>query len=290
MTIFNLGSINLDHSYRVARLPAPGETTMAREHRLGLGGKGANQSVAAALAGARVIHMGAIGADGDWALEELARHGVETWAITRTTAPTAHAIINVDDAGENAIVVFPGANVEQSLTAVSETLSRASPADTLLLQNETNLQVEAANIARKAGIRVIYCAAPFEADTVREMLPLADLVVMNEVEFAQLAAMSAPDTLPDLVITRGAMGAEWLGADGERILVPAFEASPVDTTGAGDCFAGTLAAELDACFAPAEALRRASAAAALQVMRPGTADAMPTRREVNSFLHGISGT
>ncbi len=285
MSIFNLGSINVDHFYQVPHLPAPGETLAATGFTTGLGGKGANQSVAAARAGARVTHIGAIGADGAWALAQLRDYGVDTSAICQADAPTAHAIINVDQAGENAIVIYPGANVKQSLSAVSETLSAANPGDILLLQNETNLQAEAAEKARALGLFVIYSAAPFDAGAVRAMLPHTDLLVMNEGEYASLTAALETDLLPDLLITRGAKGSTWKSENGDTEM-PAFAVSPVDTTGAGDCFIGTLAAGLDQGLARKDAMRLAAAAAAIQVTRPGTAAAIPTRDEVNAFLEG----
>ncbi len=283
MSIFNLGSINVDHFYQVPHLPAPGETLAATGFTTGLGGKGANQSVAAARAGARVTHIGAIGADGAWALAKLRDYGVDTGAIRQVDAPTAHAIINVDQAGENAIVIYPGANVKQSLSAVSETLSAANPGDILLLQNETNLQAEAAEKARALGLFVIYSAAPFDAGAVRAMLPHTDLLVMNEGEYASLTAALETDLLPDLLITSGARGSTWQSEKGDTEM-PAFAVTPVDTTGAGDCFIGTLAAGLDQGLARQDAMRLAAAAAALQVTRPGTASAIPTRDEVNAFL------
>ena len=107
MTVWCLGSINADHFYTVPHLVEPGETLMVQNHSKGLGGKGANQSVAAARAGADVCHIGAVGPDGDWAVEALAEFGVDVSRISRVDAPTAHAIIQVDAAGENAILVYP---------------------------------------------------------------------------------------------------------------------------------------------------------------------------------------
>lgn len=288
MTIYNLGSINLDHFYTVPHLPAPGETLAAAAHSTGLGGKGANQSVAAALAGATVRHIGAVGADGDWAIARLADFGVDVTHVARVKAPTAHAIINVDPGGENAIVIFSGANLSQSEAAIAAALEGAGPGDTLLIQNETSHQPQAARIACEKGLRVVYSAAPFEVEAVKAMLPFTDLLVMNTVESEQLekALGQGLGELPvaDIVITRGGDGAEWISAGTEPVFAPAFPVTPVDTTGAGDCFTGSLAAALDAGQPPAQAMRYAAAAAALQVTRPGTADAMPSRVEVDTFL------
>lgn len=289
MTIFNLGSINIDHVYAVPHLPAPGETLAATGYSSGLGGKGANQSIAAARAGAPVTHIGAIGRDGAAMLAPLREAGVDCGHVSQLESPTAHAIVNVDPSGENAIVIFPGANMEQSLTRLESALSAASEGDLLLLQNETNLQAEAARLAQARGMRVIYSAAPFSAQAVEDILPHTDLLVMNAIEAAQLsAALNRPLAdipVPYLLITHGAEGAVWhdLGENTE-ISAPAFPVTPVDTTGAGDCFIGYAAAALHEGAAPAEALRRAAAASALQVTRPGTSEAIPTREEVDAFL------
>ncbi|MDE3029132.1 MAG: ribokinase [Paracoccaceae bacterium] len=288
MTIFNLGSINVDHVYQVPHLPLPGETLAAVDLATGLGGKGANQSVAAARAGATTLHIGAIGSDGGWILDRLRGFGVNTTHIATLTGPTGHAIINVDRAGENAIVLLPGANFRQEQSRIDAALASAVPGDTLLLQNETTLQPDAAHAALSQGLRVIYSAAPFDIAAVRAVLPFVSMLVVNEVEAAQLtAALGKPLTaltVPDIIVTKGAQGAEWISAGTEPIFTPAFRVKPVDTTGAGDCFIGSLAAALDRGLTRPAAMRYAAAAAALQVMRPGATDAMPTRAEVETFL------
>ena len=282
MTVYNLGSINIDHVYRLTHLPAPGETIGSESYTLGLGGKGANQSVAAAKAGAEVRHIGAIGAD-DWPRERMAGYGVGTEAIARADAATGHAIILVDNAGENSIILHPGANHALDPQAVAQALAGIGPGDTLLLQNETTLQVEAARIARKAGARVIYSAAPFDVETVRAILPHADILAMNEGEAeAMTAALGTPDLA--MLVTLGPRGAEYRTPGAAAITVPGFKVEAVDTTGAGDCFAGNFAAALDRGDDPQAAMRFAAAASALQVTRPGAGDAMPARAEVEAFL------
>jgi len=281
--IYCLGSINADFTYRVPHLPGPGETLAATSVARGLGGKGANQSVAAALAGSHVRHIGAVGPDGAWLLNTLRDSGVDVSSVAQLDTPTGHAVICVDADAENGIILFPGANQEQSLTQLKKALSTAKPNDILLLQNESNLQLEAAQQAKALGMRVIYSAAPFCAEAVRAIMPFTDLLVMNEGEAAQL--VGTPDC-PHL-ITRGAAGADWSEGN-DTIHVSAFAVTPVDTTGAGDCFIGYVAAGLDLGLLPRDALRLGSAAAALQIQRPGTAEAIPTRAEVDALLS--SGT
>jgi ribokinase len=285
MTLFCLGSINLDHFYEVPHLPAPGETILAESHSTGLGGKGANQSVAAAQAGARVVHIGAVGPDGAWAVSRLKALGVDTTHISEVTAPTAHAIINVDPKGENAIVVFPGANMRQSLTQLKTALLTAKRGDMLLLQNETNLALEAATLARSLGLKVLYSAAPFDAAATKALLPLTDILVLNAVEMQQLTEATDAIALSPatIIITEGSKGGRAITAAGETRF-PAFPVQALDTTGAGDTFTGYLAAALQEGQSLQDALRCAAAASALKVTKKGTADAIPSRTDVDSFL------
>jgi len=288
VTVYNLGSINIDHFYRMPHLPLPGETLAAIGYMKGLGGKGANQSVAAHRAGARVVHIGAIGKGDGWIAGQLASHGLDLGAIARVEALTGHAIVTTDPAGENVIILYPGANRMQSLKGIEDAMGAGQAGDILLLQNETSHQVEAAMLAREHGMRVFYSAAPFGIDPLKAILPHITHLLVNAFE-AEALVSATGTALADLpvkavIVTRGAKGAEWIAADSEPLVVPAYPVTAVDTTGAGDCFAGSLAAALDQRMTPAHALRYAAAAAAIQVTRPGTADAMPEHHEVEAFL------
>ena len=287
MAIWNLGSINIDQTYRLDSLPKPGETLASRSHSFGLGGKGANQSVAAAMAGAVTHHLGAMGTGDDWVLDSLATKDVDTTHIARLPdEATGHAIIMVDRDAENAIIIHPGANRAIDEAALTDTLAGLSDRDTLLIQNETNGQVAAAKAAKAQRARVVYSAAPFDLDAVRDVLPHVSILAMNEGEAAQLfASLSGDMTVQGLLITRGSQGAEYHDlTDNQTYEQASFKVTPVDTTGAGDTFAGYFAAGLDAGLAIPDALRRASAAAALQVTREGAGDAIPTSSEVDAFL------
>ncbi|MGR3572348.1 ribokinase [Brevirhabdus sp.] len=287
MTVFNLGSINADHVYRLPHLPAPGETLAALSLRQGLGGKGANQSVAVARSGAPIVHIGAIGPDGAWLRRRMEELGVDTTHIRRLDTPSGHAIINVDASGENAIVIFPGANREITSQIIGSALAQAQPGDSLLMQNETSGQTDAARVARDRSMRVVYSAAPFEVEAATAMMPLCDLLIVNQTEADQLceALRRSLDDLPvpQVLVTLGAEGAEWRSA-GQVIRQRAFSVTAVDTTGAGDCFAGFFTAARDMGHEVAQAMELAAAAAALQVTRAGAADAMPDMSEVRRFL------
>lgn len=287
MTIYNLGSINIDHVYRLATLPQAGETLHAQDFAMGLGGKGANQSVAAARAGAHVVHLGAMGTADDWALQRLRIAGVETGRIARLAEQaTGHAIILVDAAAENCIVIHGGANHALSNRILEQDLADIGPGDILLLQNETNLQSATAARARAKGARVIYSAAPFQIEALRAVLPHVSILAVNEGEARQTFAAFGEDLpVEGLLITRGAKGAEYRDLTrGRTHAQPAFAVRAIDTTGAGDCFAGWFAAGLARDEDIPTALRHAAAAAALQVTRQGAGDAMPDRDEVMAFL------
>jgi len=296
MSVWNLGSINVDLFYRLRYLPVPGETQPALSHQTGLGGKGANQSVAIARAGAPVHHIGMIGADNGWVLGRLSEYGVDVTHVARTEAATGHAIIMVDEMGENTIVTYAGANYAQLVGNIESALGEAKSGDILALQTEVSHLAEAAQLARARGLSVVYSAAPFKPEIARKMLPHIDLLVLNEIEAGQLAealGMAVEEVpVPNMLMTLGGRGAIWRDqATGEVIEVGAFAVEPVDTTGAGDCFIGYVLAGLDQGLGRAEALRLGAAAAALQVTRPGTADAIPARDEVDAFLaqHKVTG-
>lgn len=285
--IFNLGSINIDHIYRVPHFPEPGETLLSDSYTKGLGGKGANQSIAVARAGGQVTHIGAIGDDALWTRDILADARVKTEAIKVLESPTGHAIINVDETGENCIVLFDGANVLVSEGQISAALAQAKAGDWLLLQNEVNVGPFAAKLARAKGLKVAYVAAPFDARKVQEMLPLVDMLSVNEGEAAQVckALGVSEDEIPveKLLVTRGGGGITY--RDGaQHHTQPVFEVTPVDTTGAGDTFMGYFMSQLDASKAPQEALRIAAAAAAIQITKKGTAEAIPLMDEVAGFI------
>jgi len=287
MAIFNLGSINIDHVYRVPHLPGPGETVLDLGHAQHMGGKGANQSLAAALAGARVHHIGAIGADGGWIAGRLAAAGADVSGIATVAEQTGHAIVCVAPNGENQIIVHSGANRALSAEQIDRALAAAWPGDWFLAQNETDLVAEGFAMARRKGLRCAYSAAPFDAGAAAALIGAVDLLVVNEVEAGQLAAHLgvAVEALPvpELVVTLGARGARHR-AGGQTVEVPAFPVEPVDTTGAGDCFLGYFLAARDRGDAADKALRLAAAASAIQVTRPGAADAIPTAAEVAAFL------
>jgi ribokinase len=274
-----VGSVNSDLTFAVAGLPGPGETVLASALAFSPGGKGGNQAVAASRAGAQVQFVGAVGRDA--AAEALTAHlrdnGVGLEGLARVPGPSGTAAILVDANAENMIVVAPGANAHLTLDAPG-VRDVVATADVVLLQLEIPLPtaVAAARVARAAGAIVILNASPpTDASQLAELAALTDVVVVNEAEEAR---WSVP--VPHLVVTRGAAGARYVGGDGEyEIPAPAVEA--VDTTGAGDVFAGVLAASWRA--DRQQALRRACIAGALATLVPGAGDCAPTAEAIAAY-------
>ncbi len=293
-----VGSINLDLVMRLPRLPVPGETVLggvlSRQH----GGKGANQAVAAATAGARVYLVGAVGAaDGQDSIEALAASGVDVRWVRRCDEPTGHAVVLVaNDTGENQIAVAPGANAAVSADHVDAALGalELGPDDVVARSGElaaAPLRL-AADLARRTGARLVVNPAP--ADPARLDLLTGAVATPNERELAALtgersqAARDGAVALSErtggpVVVTLGALGA--LLADSGR--VEHFAAPEVrvrDTTGAGDTLTGVLAASLAQGHALREAVRRAVTAASLAVRCDGARAGMPTAAEIDLLL------
>jgi ribokinase len=267
-----VGSVNMDTVLTVDALPGPGQTVLATSARSLSGGKGANQAVAAARAGAQVQFLGAVGDDdaGARLRRQLQANRVGIDGLISLPGPSGSAVIMVDSAGENAIVVAPGANAALGMDSAE---ARAILADcqVLLLQLEipVTTAAAAARVARAAGAVVIVNASPARADPA-ELTDLAgatDVVVVNEAE-----AEHWPWRVQHRVITRGAQGARYIGASG-AVDIPAPAVQPVDTSGAGDVFAGVLAANWPA--GRDDALRRACTAGALATLVPGAGDCAP---------------
>lgn len=294
MTVFNLGSINLDHLYRVDHFVRPGETLASTDYRTLLGGKGANQSIALARAGAAVKHIGAIGKTDAWVLDQLAKAGVQTDAIAQLDSASGHAIIQLTAAAENAILIYAGTNHLLTADQIDAALSDAQSGDWLLLQQETNALSEAMAAAKQRGLRIAYNPAPMIAEAVKPLLDQVDLLIVNEVEAMDLtgtnsvadAEAALQRDYPNLriLMTLGHAGVVYIHQT-ERVSVPAFKVEAVDTTAAGDTFIGYCLAALVAELDIATALRRANAAAALCVTRLGASVAIPTSAEVDDFLN-----
>jgi ribokinase len=286
-----VGSANLDLVVTAPTLPRPGETVLGGEFTTVPGGKGANQAIAAARAGGEVRFVGAVG-DDEFAQPQrnnLAAAGVDIGGLRTVPGPSGVALIAVDQAAENLIVVAPGANA--ALTALSAADRAAiADADVLLCQLEIPVETvaEAATVARAAGTVVVLNAAPARV-LPAELLSMVDVLVVNEGEAEVLAGRPAgPDDLlglvPRAVMTRGARGAAYAGRDGTRLDVPAPAVDAVDTTAAGDAFTGALAVAWAEGRPVAETLRWACAAGALCATRLGASSSVPIRADIDQLF------
>lgn len=280
--VYNLGSLNLDRVFRVPHIARPGETLAASSLTTFPGGKGANQSVALARAGARVVHLGCLGADGQLLRERLALEGVDTRHVIEVKdTPTGQAIIQVDDQGQNSIVILAGANGAIRPADIETALAGVPAGSWLLVQNETNCVADAMYFAHERGLKIGFNPAPAD-DRIRGYpTELVDLWCLNETEHGQLH-----DLLPgrltgdqEVLLTRGAGGATLWRADTELHL-PAEPVEAIDTTAAGDTFLGYYLAGLIAGLPPEARLGRAIRAAAICVTRPGAMDSIPRAAEV----------
>ncbi|WP_166355188.1 ribokinase [Phytoactinopolyspora limicola] len=300
-SIVVLGSANMDLVVSADRAPQLGETVTGRTFRTVPGGKGANQALAAARAGANVQFLGAVGADeyGHRIRQLLAAEGVEISGLVDAPEPTGTAHITVDGAGSNSIIVVPGANGTVT-TLTDEHRGIISGATMLLLQLELPLKLvaQAAAFARWAGVRTVLTPAPV-VPLPDGLLDNVDVLVANEHEAGVVAGRTGGVTSADqasevaavvakrvreVVVTLGEQGAVHAATGADPLRVPAFTVDAVDTTAAGDTFVGVLAAGLVDGLETAAALRRASAAAALAVQRFGASTSMPSRREIDRFL------
>ncbi|MGZ8801101.1 MAG: ribokinase [Mycobacterium sp.] len=279
-----VGSVNADLTFTVDALPQPGQTVLVSALSTSPGGKGGNQAVAAARAGADVQLVAALGTDA--AAEQLRTHleanGVGLSGVVRVPGSSGSAAIIVDSGAENCIVVAPGANAHLSLSSAA-IRSVIADSDVVLIQLEIPIDTAtaAARVGRDAGALVIVNASPAShPDALAALAELADVVIVNETEASDWLSGGRPP-VPHLVITRGSRGAS-LVADGEQSHVAAPAVEAVDTTGAGDVFAGVLAAAwpdgID------YALRRACAAGALATLVHGAGDCAPYSEAIEDIL------
>lgn len=281
-----VGSANVDQTFRVERIPAPGETVLAMGFATARGGKGQNQAVAAARAGASTAFIAAIGSDGfgELTARGLADDAVDLSRLRTVDAPTGTALIAVDAGGENTIIVEAGANrllVDLEAADVAAIVA----AKVLLLQLEIPLEtvVAAATAAHAAGTIVVLNAAPIR-ELAHELLAIIDILIVNEHEAAQLAGdRDLTELVPTVVVTLGAAGAVLYrrGIDEVRVSAPAVAA--VDATGAGDTFCGALAAVLAEGMPADDALRFAVVAASLSVEKHGAVPSIPTRAAIDAL-------
>lgn len=293
MRILNFGSANLDYVYHVPHFVAPGETLAATEQSIGPGGKGLNQSIALARAGAPVFHAGCIGSGGEILVDLLAENGVDTRYLNRVDAIQGNAVISVNDAGENCILLFGGSNQAVTPDQIDQTLAAFDTGDYLILQNEISCPDYLVRQAAAKGLVIVLNPSPFD-ETMRSLdYHLISWLFINEVEALQLTDERQPEAIWDhlhqrypalrLVLTLGGDGAICFTPE-ECVRQPIFPAEVVDTTAAGDTFSGFFLAALTSGEPLSHCMRRAAMASSIAVSRHGASASIPTAEEVTVAL------
>lgn len=289
MKILNFGSMNIDNVYHVDDFVRPGETKKSLGFQLFPGGKGLNQSVALARAGADVYHAGKIGADGKWLVDLMKISGVDTSLVEIADCDTGKAIIQVSDSGQNAIILYDGANHRMDRSFVEYVLDKFQAGDILVLQNEINLVPEIIESAWRRGLKIALNPSP--ANEVIHQCDLSKIqwLLLNEIEGEWMTGEKEPEgicrellkTYPDMkvVLTLGSQGVLYRSAK-KKCFQGAFKVDTVDTTGAGDTFTGYFLKCAAAGESPETALKVAAKAASIAVSREGAAVSIPYWSEV----------
>ena len=289
MKILNFGSCNIDYVYNVNKFVKAGETISALSTSEHPGGKGLNQAVAAARAGGNVFFAGNIGEEGLFLKELLESSGVDTKYLKINKARTGNAIIQIDKDGENCIIVSAGANALLDEAYIKSVTADFARGDICMLQNETPCTDFIIKRAKACGMTVIWNPSPMNEKIMDSAIVMCDYIIVNNTEGKALTGKEEPsDILKALlkkyphtkaVLTLGKNGSIY--SDGTNtVKQPSFKASPVDTTGAGDTFTGYFAAMISKEKTAAEALKTASAAAALATEKQGAASSIPMLKEV----------
>ena len=295
MKVLNIGSMNIDYVYSVDHIILPGETEATGGMNVFLGGKGINQSMALAKAGAEVYHAGLVGEDGQMFLDACKEYGVNSDYIQKIEGKTGHTIIQVDKDAQNSILLFGGANRQLTESFVDEVLSHFDAGDILLLQNEVNLIPYIVDCAYEKGMLIALNPSPYNENLNEVDMTKIGLFLLNEVEGGQITGMTDPDDVlakmrelfpnAKIVLTLGKDGAKY--AEGDEIYhQPIFPVKAVDTTAAGDTFTGYfLAGLLDGMEIP-EILKMSAKASSIAVTRNGAVQSIPFRNEVVEALKG----
>ncbi|QIB67987.1 ribokinase [Aminipila butyrica] len=291
MKVLNFGSLNIDWVYNVDHFVRPGETMSALEVARYCGGKGSNQSVALAKAGASVFHAGGIGSDGLFLKENLAENGVNVEFVQEMDVPTGNAFIQVDRSGQNCIILFGGANQQITPSFAQEVLGTFAAGDMLILQNEISSLKEIVDMAYDQGMQIVLNPSPMDEKIHQLDLSKITYFLMNEIEGEEITGSNQPEEILDIMIQRypqsrvvltlGDKGVRYAEGN-KRISWGSYEVPVVDTTSAGDTFTGYFISALTANLQVEQALERASKAAALAVSSKGASISIPLPAQVDN--------
>lgn len=294
MKVLNIGSMNLDHVYNVDHIVLPGETQATDGMNIFLGGKGMNQSIALAKAGAEVYHGGLIGNDGQLFLDACEEYGVNAKYIRKIKGKTGHAIIQIDRSAQNCILLYGGANEKLTAEFIDEVLEGFEAGDILLLQNEVNMIPYIVDKAYEKGMQIALNPSPFN-DRLKEVdMSKISLFLMNEVEGGQITGLENPEDIiakvvqmypkAKIVLTLGKDGAIYAEGD-VRYQQPIFKVQAVDTTAAGDTFTGYFLAGMIEGMPIPDILKMSAKASSIAVTREGAVQSIPYRKEVVEALN-----
>ena len=292
MKVLNFGSLNLDYTYQVAHIVRAGETILAKEVNMNLGGKGFNQSVALSRAGLVCFHAGLVGEEGLEFYDACETFGIKTDYMKTVTGRCGHTVIQVDENGQNSIVLFGGANQKNSKEYVDEVLKNFDTGDVIILQNEINELPYLIDQAFAKGMTIVLNPSPYDERLEECDLGKVSVFVLNETEGQQMTGMTTPATIisamaasysnAKIVLTLGEGGSIYHHGD-EEVYQPAFKVDAVDTTAAGDTFTGYFVAGLIKKLPMRAVLTNSSKAAALAVTKHGAASSIPFMSEVELF-------
>lgn len=303
MKVINIGSLNIDKTYLVDHFVRPGETIKAKGYHEYCGGKGLNQSIALARAGTEVYHAGKLGEDGGRLCEVLKNSTVDVRYVEKGSQVTGHAIIQIDNDGQNNIIISGGANEELDKEFIEKVLDEFKAGDILLLQNEVSNVDFAIREGKKRGMKIVFNPSPLDYRVSNYPLQDIDYFILNEIEAEEILSLVRIEEkkiqgfrLEELeknlrnyfptasfVLTLGEQGVVYFDSEC-RISQEAFKTNVVDTTGAGDTFCGYFIAGLTKKFDLERCLKVASAAAAISVSRNGASPSIPLWKEVENFL------
>lgn len=293
MKILNFGSLNMDYVYEVDHFVEPGETMSSNGLFVNCGGKGLNQSIAAAKAGNEVYHAGFVGKGGEALAEKLAENHVDISLLKETTENCGHAIIQVDENGQNCILLYGGTNQLYTKEYINETLDKFGNEGLVLLQNETNLVGYMIEESQKRGLKIAFNGAPMNEKVLEYPLELLDWLIVNEVEGRQIAGCEKDeDILPilkekypkgNILLTLGSRGAICY-SQGETYKIGCHQVEVVDTTAAGDTFSGYFLYGILNGESISDSLLLATTASALAIGKKGASDSVPLKAEVDYVL------
>lgn len=294
MKILNFGSLNLDYVYMVDHFVSPGETTSSEKCDIYCGGKGLNQSIALARAGAQVYHAGCIGKGGEILKNKLCESGVDVRFISYEDCPTGHAIIQVDKTGQNCILLYDGANQAITENQVDRIIEHFEKDDILLLQNEINLMEYIMQKANEKGMKIALNPSPINEKLKEYPLQYVKYFLLNEIEGNEITGEKEPEKIVNELLKRYPDSGVVLTLGKEGVLYKdknvqaqngIYKVKVVDTTAAGDTFTGYFLASILENLTIQESLKRASLASSIAVSRKGASDSIPLNEEVmNSVL------